>query len=448
MEERRSVTETKTKSLGDNLVLREVCIEDIEKLSDFFVRVFAEDEGIDPDPRIACWTQDLIRLDDDPQRKRFGFLVEIEDTAEIASGLLAIPQIWTYDGISIPVGRPEPVATDKSFRKRGLVRKLFNEFHNTSEKYGDVMQVISGIPWFYRQFGYEMAVELGGSRSGFITQVEAAEKEKLAGISVRQAQQEDIPFLTELYSSSAIRYLIHCPLDANWWEKELVLKHPDNLEKTGVFILQNSNGNPAGFFIVSRELSDKGVFIRYVEVKSGENWRDYMPYVITESWKFGEKVAKEAGGEFNRFIFGLGSQHPAYLAAAEYIPMARRPYNWYVRIPDLAKFINHISAALESNLTHSPISGYDGAIDFSFYKTGLKLTFQNGRLVKAENTHATVWHKADVCFPDLTFLQLLLGYRSGSELLSMFVDCRISEKFLPIMEALFPKKQSLILPVE
>jgi hypothetical protein len=30
----------------------------------------------------------------------------------------------------------------------------------------------------------------------------------------------------------------------------------------------------------------------------------------------------------------------------------------------------------------------------------------------------------------------------------MFVDCRISEKFLPIMDALFLKKQSLIFPVE
>jgi hypothetical protein len=448
MEERNSAASVIVKPLGGSLVLREVFKEDIEKLSDFFVRVFAEDEGTEPDKRIGRWAQDLIRLDDDPQRQRFGFLVEKEDSEEIVSALLAIPQIWTYYGIRIPVGRPEPVATDKDNRNRGLVRVLFQEFHETSAAYGDLMQAISGIPWFYRQFGYEMAVELAGSRSGFITQVEAAEKEKLAGISVRQAQSEDIPFLAELYGSSASRYLIHCPLNENWWEKEIVLKHRENLEKTGVFILENSTGKPAGFFFVSREINDKGVFIRYVEVKPGENWRDYMPYVITESWKFGEKVAKETGGEFNRFILGLGSQHPAYQAAAEYIPMARRPYNWYIRVPDLAKFITHISAALERNLARSPFSGFTGTIDFSFYRNGLTLTFQEGRFIKAENTDASVWHKADVCFPDLTFLQLMLGYRSGSELLSMFVDCRISEKFLPVMDALFPKKQSLILPIE
>jgi hypothetical protein len=448
LKERKSVTGPKTKPLGGGLVLREVFKEDIEKVSDFFVRVFAEDEGLEPDKRIGRWTQDLIRLDDDPVRERFGFLIEKEDTAEIVSALLSIPQIWTYDGIRIPVGRPEPVATDKEFRNRGLVRALFQEFHETSDQYRDLMQAISGIPWFYRQFGYEMAVELGGSRSGFITQVEMAEKDKLDGISVRPAQPVDIPFLDELYKSSASRYLVHCPLDENWWKKELVEKHPENLEKTGVFILEKSAGDSAGFFFVSKELNDKGVFIRYVEVKPGENWRDYMPLVITETWKFGQKIVSETGGEFSRFILGLGSQHPAYLAAAEYLPMARRPYNWFFRVPDLAKFIMHISPALERNLASSPFGGYNGVIDFSFYRNGLKLTFQQGKMVKAENTPASVWHKADVCFPDLTFLQLLLGYRSGSELTGMFVDCRISEKFLPIMDTLFLKKQSLIFPVE
>lgn len=434
--------------LGGSLILREVFKGDVEKLSDFFVRVFAEDEGIEPDKRIGHWTQDLIRLDDDPQRERFGFLVEKEDTAEIVSALLSIPQIWTYDGIRIPVGRPEPVATDKEYRNRGLVRALFQEFHDTSDQYGDLMQAISGIPWFYRQFGYEMAVELGGSRSGFITQVDLAEKDKLEGISVRPAQPFDIPFLAELYGSSASRYLIHCPLDENWWKKELVDKHPENLEKTGVFILEKPTGEPAGFFIVSKELSDKGVFIRYVEIMPGENWRDYMPYMITESWKFGQKIVNESGGEFSRFILGLGSQHPAYLAAAEYTSLVRRPYNWYIRVPDLAKFIMHISPALERNLACSPFCGFSGKINFSFFRSGLLLTIQKGKFIKAENSDASVWHKADVCFPDLTFLQLLLGYRSGTELTGMFVDCRVSEKFLPIMDSLFPKKQSLIFPVE
>jgi hypothetical protein len=436
------------KALGGGLVLRSVQPEDVDRSADFFVRVFAEDEGIQPDERIGHWVRDLFRLDDDPDRRRYGFLVEKEDSRDIVSALLAIPQTWTYAGIPILAGRPEPVATDKAFRNRGLVRALFQEFHHASEKDGDLMQVISGIPWFYRQFGYEMAVELGGSRSGFITQVEAAEKEKNAEIKARAAVEKDISFLCKIYANSAVRYLLHCPLDLDWWEKEIVHKHPANIEKTGVFILEKTDGSQLGFFIVSKELSDGGVFLRYLEIKPGENWRSCMPSVITESWKFGERIAKETDGSFSRLIFGLGSQHPAYQAAADFLPMQRRPYNWYLRVPQLAKFIAHVSPVLENNLASSPFAGFDGTLKISFYKRELHLTFKNGNLSAAVDAAAGRWQDADLCFPDLTFLQLMFGYRSGSELLNMFVDCRIPEKFLPLIDVIFPKKLSLILPVE
>lgn len=448
MDNGNSAAQMVTKALGGGLVLRSVQPEDADRSAEFFVSVFAEDEGIQPDERIGYWVRDLFRLDDDPGRKRYGFLVEKEDSKEIVSALLSIPQSWTYAGIPIQVGRPEPVATDKAFRNRGLVRALFREFHHKSDQDGDLMQCISGIPWFYRQFGYEMAVELGGSRSGFITQVEAAEKEKNAEIKARGAAARDITFLSELYQKSASRYLLHCPLDQAWWEKEIVHKHPANIEKTGVFIVEKIDGSPLGFFIVSKELSDNAVFVRYVEIKSGENWRSCMSVVISESWKFGERIAKETGESCSRLLFGLGSQHPAYLAAADFLPVQRRPYNWYLRVPDLAKFITHVRPALESNLANSPFAGFDGTLKISFYKRELHLIFNQGKLSSAFNMAAGKWQDADICFPDLTFLQLLFGYRSGGELVNMFVDCRISEKFLPLVDALFPKKQSLIIPVE
>ena len=114
----------------------------------------------------------------------------------------------------------------------------------------------------------------------------------------------------------------------------------------------------------------------------------------------------------------------------------------------MAKFITHVSPALENNLVNSPFAGFDGTLKISFYKRELHLTFRQGKLSSADNAAAGKWQDADLCFPDLTFLQLLFGYRSGGELLNMFVDCRISEKFLPLVDVLFPKKQSLILPIE
>ncbi len=45
-----------------------------------------------------------------------------------------------------------------------------------------------------------------------------------------------------------------------------------------------------------------------------------------------------------------------------------------------------------------------------------------------------------VCFPDLTFLQLLFGYRSFDELDYAFADCFAEDEARPLVRALFPKQ--------
>ena len=56
------------------------------------------------------------------------------------------------------------VATRPAYRKRGLVRAVFEMAHARSAAKGELVQVITGIPYFYRQFGYEYALDLEGHR--------------------------------------------------------------------------------------------------------------------------------------------------------------------------------------------------------------------------------------------------------------------------------------------
>ncbi len=46
----------------------------------------------------------------------------------------------------------------------------FEEVHKWSAERGHKVQVITGIPYYYRQFGYEMALDLTGRRIGFEVQ--------------------------------------------------------------------------------------------------------------------------------------------------------------------------------------------------------------------------------------------------------------------------------------
>jgi predicted acetyltransferase len=69
---------------------------------------------------------------------------------------------WEYGGIPFGVGRPEIVASDPGYRERGLVRAVFELLHARSAALGHMAQGITGIPYYYRQFGYEYALDQGG----------------------------------------------------------------------------------------------------------------------------------------------------------------------------------------------------------------------------------------------------------------------------------------------
>lgn len=64
---------------------------------------------------------------------------------------------------------PSPLFTSShqtEYRNKGLIRRLFHELiHPASDARGDVIQIIPGIPHFYRQFGYEYAIGIRSSRS-------------------------------------------------------------------------------------------------------------------------------------------------------------------------------------------------------------------------------------------------------------------------------------------
>ena len=71
-----------------------------------------------------------------------------------------------------------------------------------------------------------------------------------------------------------------------------------------------------------------------------------------------------------------------------------------------------------------------------------------GRLASVEPWQPRPELRASARFPDLTFLQLLLGYRSLEELKHAFADClTASDEARSLLETLFPKRPSDVWPV-
>ena len=112
------------------------------------------------------------------------------------------------------------------------------------------------------------------------------------------------------------------------------------------------------------------------------------------------------------------------------------------------RFLELVAPALEERLAASDQAGRSGPLELGFYGDGLRLVFECGRLRGVEHWQPTTEQRGHVAFPGLTFLQLLLGFRSLRELQRAFPDCHASsEAHAPWVEALFPPAPSDLIPV-
>jgi hypothetical protein len=166
----------------------------------------------------------------------------------------------------------------------------------------------------------------------------------------------------------------------------------------------------------------------------------------------GKALAAEASSEssgLSAIRFSLGLEHPAYDILDAKLGPFRGPYAWYVRVPDLPGFIRHIAPVLEKRLARSVMSGFSGELKITFYRGGLRMAFEAGKLTEATDWRAPETNKSweGAGFPPLVFLQLLFGYRSLKELRNAFPDCWADEEATLLLNALFPKEVSWVVPL-
>ncbi|WP_242527345.1 hypothetical protein [Ktedonosporobacter rubrisoli] len=150
---------------------------------------------------------------------------------------------------------------------------------------------------------------------------------------------------------------------------------------------------------------------------------------------------------FREISFSLGTTHPIHELLGEALDHPREPpHAWYIRVKNLPAFLLHIAPALEQRLATSSVAGLSQEIKLNFYRGGLRIVFERGRLVGAEDWQAPVYGSpADGAFPPLVFLQVLFGHRSIETLRQVFPDVWVSEEVRPVLRALFPTRPSFIL---
>ena len=431
--------QTILQDLGDGLILRRSTGADADALSEFNANIHGEDEA--DRKGVAAWTRDLLTRPHATFQPDDFTIVEEISTGRIISSLCLIPQTWIYEGIEFGVGRPELVGTLPEFRGLGLIRKQFDEVHKWSAERGLLVQVITGIPFYYRQFGYEYALDLNRWRMGSIVpRLNENDQEKY---TIRPAQERDIPFLMSVYEFGSCRGMVRVKWTAEHWRNNLYELSEENFHRLEYLIIERAGSRePVGYFAQSPTLGSNGVRAFHYELAPGNSWLEVTPSVIRYLWEAGQEFGRRENRPCTTFSFLLGAQHPVYEVLGNSVVIGGQPYAWYVRVPDLVGFLNHIKPVLEKRLADSIACGHSGRYSIGMYPNGFHLILENGRITIEpwKPDHAD---HGNASFPTLTFLQILFGYRSFEELKYAFPDCWWSdENTRIIVNTLFPKNNS------
>jgi len=426
---------------NDGLILRHATQEDTAALVKFNKEIHGEGEW--DEKGLEDWTLDLISGEGPTCDAGDITIVENTKTGEIVSSCCLISQTWAYEDIPFKVGRPELVGTHPAYRRQGLVRQQFEVLHHWSKERGELVQAITGIPYYYRQFGYEMTLNLGGGRSGDEMCVPKLSDGEEEPYTFRPANPDDLPFLMKIYESGCQRSMVYALWDEALWHYELTGKRKYNINKRDIFIIENKDGKSAGFIGIPVVKWRTMSALTLYELAPGYSWSEVTPSVVRFLWQKGEQLAEEQNQEQKLFGFWLGETHPAYDAFASKLPRQRKPYSFYIRVPDQSAFIKKISPVLDDRLASSAFANYSGTIDLCFYRNGLQLVFEQGHITTIGIPEKIDPESATACFPPLVFLHLLFGYRTMDELDHAFTDCYArDDESKNLLDTLFPKKPS------
>lgn len=429
--------------LGDNLKLRFATPDDTDALAEFNVRLH-EAENVGPS------IQDLMSEDHPTCQARDFTVVEDTKTGKIVSSMCLISQTWTYSGIPFKFGQPEFVATEPEYRRKGFVRKQFEVIHALSEARGELMLGITGIPWYYRMFGYEMALDMEAAQVIDEMHIPKWKKEETETCRLRPRTDADNALIQELYANAIESHVFACPRTPALWEYEFNGRAAGSDARHEWRIIEDMEGTPLGYVqhlqwciegFCESGAPGANLMLMRMELKPGVGYLNLIASLLRALWKKAEATPISPESKKKKVTgiqFMFGREHPVYQVLPKSI-RTELPYAWYIRIPNLVAFLQHIQPALEKHLIGTVAEGYTGELKISFYRSGIHLKFHHGTLKKIADWTPDDIEAGDALFPELTFLQLLCGRCRTAELTSRFVDCWTNETAAVLLDCLFPE---------
>jgi hypothetical protein len=391
----------------------------------------------------------------------------VEDTSRAERPIVACACLWrhcwSYGGIPFGLGRPEYVATLPEYRNRGLIRAVFEMLHARSAARGDLVQAITGIPYYYRQFGYEYALDLGGGRTIPVAAIPVRKGEEPELCHLRPALESDVREIKTLYDHQAASSLVWTEMTEERWRYYITVWDLPAVQRQApgefgperrLFMIVDGADKVCGVVGLATSRRKGTAYIGGLVMAPNVNWQAAMPSLLRAFVQAAADIpdadlANLAGATpepVRELVFNLDRFHPAIDIWGDRLASTRDPpYAWYVRVADLPRFLHHIAPVLERRLAGSLLAGYTGELKLDFYRGGLRLQFEKGKMIEAAPWRVPPYGDEEQggC-PPLVFLQLLFGRRSLAELRDSYPDVWTTAEAALLVDTLFPKQPSSV----
>jgi N-acetylglutamate synthase-like GNAT family acetyltransferase len=415
----------KDQYLGNGFVMRNASRDDIPALLEHFKKVHGE--GVVDQLRAMLEHYTRFSWED-------SFIIENPDSNEVVSCVILLQNAWSLDGIQVPTVEMEAVGTLDSHRYRGHIRLLNDEFERRAAQHHPVIQVIAGIPHFYRNFGYEYAAHMDGGypvSQSLVPKLPEGEKEPVTFRAVRARNFKEFLRYREnhLPWRTWIRPLR--PEDASY----LIYEQTSPEQEAFFFYLVKEKGKTVGVFYLARWEKKVDIVELYLD-----NYR-HVDAVL----RFAESRAQEWEGIPVRVAPPNQKQVREYVSALTQVKQIGR-YAWYIKIPSIPRFIETISPLFSDRVRETEFLGYTGELTVTTYREGYSLSFENGvfkGVTEKSEKNPSDYH---LRIPRESLIRLLMGYEALDEITSHEPDVQCAAAMRPLVNILFPKLEAAIHP--
>jgi hypothetical protein len=317
---------------------------------------------------------------------------------------------------------------------------------------------------YYRQFGYEYAIEFGERSKVWLSSIPQLKKDEEEPVKYRVATMDDIETIQEIDKAQQHDCAIFLPLTREWLASQISYGpvSADDKEQYGLrhsLIFEDAGGHPVAYAIIrkfDKDLNNTGnIGVYSMGLAAGVDTQAVLISAMRTIVNFvRSNVDEKRFAEFTSLAWHMPQWHPV----VEAIPSFMRSFAkvhfedpcYYVRVPSLVKFIQHILPALNRRLeqsnTHNTYSGVVKISNFTPRYPGVELKFEKGVIVdvlqfikKDQVKDPTVAY-----FPPYTFLKVLFGNKSIAEMKSFMPDVVMEDDVQNVLNVVFPKRKAIV----